>query len=255
MLRTREVRRTRPGGSVVLASVGLHAVVALAFWALGIDAEPPLPPLEVYRVNIVSPPPAELGPPVPVQAAEVDQAEPEPTAPEPEPEPSPDPAPVKPDPDPEPDPDPVVTQPSDPEPEPSPPSEPDPPEEPRSESAAPARGVNPDPDSDTSGEGVNVRIDGEAFPYPDYLSNIAIQIGRYFRWQGRSGLSAEVYFVIEDDGSVSDIQVLRPSGDFAFDLEARAAIEHAGKRRAFGALPEGFGAERLPVAFYFEPAR
>lgn len=258
MLPRRGIRRSRPGGPVILASVGLHVVVGLVFWVLGLSTEPPLPPLEVYRVNIVSPPPSEHGPPVPVQAEETGPLEPELTAPEPEPDPEPDQATVQPDPDPDPEPEPEP----DPEPADPVPSEaaPTPPDEPESEeeeepTTAPKRGANPDPDSDSSGDDVNVRIDGEDFPYPEYLSNIAVQISRFFRWQGRSGLSAEVYFVIEDDGSVSEIRVLRASGEIAFDLEARAAIEHAGRRRAFGPLPEEFSADRLPVAFYFEPAQ
>lgn len=252
MLRDRGGRRSGPGSGVVLASVALHLVFGAGVWALGFTLEPPLPPLKVYRVNIVSPPPAELGPPVPVSAADA-------APPEPEPQPAPDPEPQPPPrPEPNPDPGPVAVQQPEPEPRQEPPApepEREPAEEPRPAPATPPRGANPDPDATTSGEGVNVRIDGEAFPYPEYLSNIALQIGRYFRWTGRSGLTAELYFVIERDGSVSDIRVLRPSGDIAFDLEARAAIEHAGNRRAFGRLPDGFSSDRLPVAFYFEPAR
>lgn len=249
MVRGRDRSRSRPGGGAILASVAIHLFAGAGLWALGFSAEPPLPPLTVYRVNIVSPPPAELGPPVAVRSTEAAQPEPEPQ-PQRQPERPPEPAAVIPEPEPEPEPQPSPPA-AEPDPEPAGDDEP----EPEPAPSAPPRGANPDPDATTSGDGVTVRIEGEVFPFPDYLSNIALQIGRYFRWTGRPGLSAELYFVIERDGSISDIRVLRASGEFAFDLEARAAIEHAGNRRAFGPLPEGFGSDRLPVAFYFEPAR
>ena len=226
--------------------MALHLVFGAGVWALGFTLEPPLPPLKVYRVNIVSPPPAELGPPVPVSAADA-------APPEPEPQPAPRRAPAAASAEPNPDPGPVAVQ--QPEPEPSSRRLPSGGNRRRSRPAPRhASRREPDPDATTSGEGVNVRIDGEAFPYPEYLSNIALQIGRYFRWTGRSG-SQPILLRHRADGSVSDIRVLRPSGDIAFDLEARAAIEHAGNRRAFGRLPDGFSSDRLPVAFYFEPAR
>lgn len=248
----------RPSGSAVVGSLGVHAAVAAALWFGGFNAPPPLPEFKVYRVNVVSPPSAERGLPEPV-VVNPRQADPPPAEPEPAP--------------------PVVETPPRPEPEAhveqkSPPTpvqapqeierkttpvveEPKPEPEPEeAERGAPkSRGANPQPESKESGEGINVQIDGEAFPFPDYLANIQIQIGRYFRWTGRSGLSAEIYFVIRRDGTVEDIRILRGSGDFNFNLQAMAAVEQAGRRGAFGPLPEGFAGDRLPVAFYFEPAR
>jgi hypothetical protein len=37
---------------------------------------------------------------------------------------------------------------------------------------------------------------------------------------------------------VSDVRVVRKSGSYGFDLEARGAVEAAGEARAFGRLPE-----------------
>jgi len=130
-------------------------------------------------------------------------------------------------------------------------------EEPKEEEkpASPPKGRNPKPEAKTGGEDIDVRIEGEDFPFPGYLENIQLQISRYFRWTGRSGLEAEIYFVIRKDGSVEDIRIVRGSGDMTFNFEAMAAIEQAGRRASFGPLPEGFAGDRLPVLFYFRPAQ
>jgi len=78
----------------------------------------------------------------------------------------------------------------------------------------------------------------------------------YRRWDrpsGNSPLRAEVSFLILRDGSVSEIKVSRPSGNFSFDIAAQGAVEAAGTARAFGTLPDGYGADVLPVSFYFTP--
>jgi TonB family protein len=66
-------------------------------------------------------------------------------------------------------------------------------------------------------------------------------------------LQADIAFLIHRDGSVSDVRVVRRSGNFAFDLEARGAVEAAGKAGAFGRLPDGFRDDVLPVTFSFDP--
>jgi hypothetical protein len=45
--------------------------------------------------------------------------------------------------------------------------------------------------------------------------------------------------------------VVRGSGDYEFDLEARGAVEAAAPR--FGSLPAGFSDDALPVVFSFDP--
>lgn len=100
----------------------------------------------------------------------------------------------------------------------------------------------------------NVRIQGVQFQYPEYLRNIVSQVLR--RWQqptGRLNLVAEVAFTIEKDGSVTQIEFLKRSGSFAFDLAAQGAIEAAADAGAFGPLPAGFNGVSLPIAFTFEP--
>ncbi|MGH7481715.1 MAG: TonB family protein [Longimicrobiales bacterium] len=228
----------RPGGRAVVGSVLLHASLVAAMLFAGLGAGE-IPPVVAYRVSIVSPPPQAAGEPAPA-VAEAD-AEPEPE-PEAEPEPPP-PAPPE-----------EEAPPRPAEEEPSPAPDPEPAEEssaPEEAEPAPTRGNRPDPSSE-GGEDLDVNIEGEAFPYPDYLENIIRQVRRYFRWTGAPNLRAEVYFVIHRDGSVSDIRILRSSGNRQFDFQALGAIEVAGNRLAFGALPEGFQRDQLPVSFFID---
>jgi len=104
-------------------------------------------------------------------------------------------------------------------------------------------------------EAVNVQTEGATFAFPDYLENIIRQVNRYWRppTSGRR-LRAELTFVIRRDGSVSEIEWVRRSGDGAFDLEARGAVEAAGRARAFGPLPDDYPRDRLKVSFYFDPS-
>ena len=110
----------------------------------------------------------------------------------------------------------------------------------------------------TGGRGTdvaNVRTEGIAFPYPGYLENIVRQIALNFK-PPRSAvpLRADVRFVIHRDGTVTDIRVVSSSGARVFDLEALGAVEAAGNARAFGALPDGFTNDVLPVTFSFDPS-
>jgi len=222
------IRQRKPGRRAVLGSVGVHVLVLLGFIAAGFQRQPEIPDLVVYRVELFSPPPMEEGPPEPVpelpEPPRVIEREPEPAPPEVRPMPVPPP-------------------PLPPEPDPEPPPEPEPP-----------RGPDPDPTSLVAGENLDIRIDGEEFPFPEYLENIMRQAQRFFGpWTGTRGLSGEVYFIIRRDGSAEGIRMLRSSGDFRFDIQAEGAIEAAGRRRAFGPLPQGFQGDALRVAIQFQP--
>lgn len=104
-------------------------------------------------------------------------------------------------------------------------------------------------------DAANVQIEGRIFPFPDYLNNIVRQVHRHWRPPtGEGELRAELRFAIAEDGSVTEIDWVQRSGDLAFDLEARGAIEAAGRRKAFGPLPEGYPRDRLTVTFYFDPS-
>ncbi len=115
---------------------------------------------------------------------------------------------------------------------------------------APAAGVQPSTGTDIA----TVSLPGVAFPYPEYLRNIVSEVFR--RWHrplGETLLQAEVMFFIHRDGVISNLQFIKRSGSFAFDLEAEGAIEAAGNAKAFGPLPEDYPADVLPVSFFFNP--
>lgn len=258
----------RGGGRMrfaLLVSAGLHAGAVLLLWAATSRAQP-LPELRVYAVDIVSPPPQELGEFDPLPGG---QPEPELTPPEPEPEPTP---PVV---EPTPAPKPKKEEPAPPKKQPEPKKEPPKKEAPKpepkkeapkpapkeskpaeaSDKATPSKGANPDPSS-PGGEDLDVRIKGARFVDPDYLANIQRQINRYFRRPGGSRTDvAEVQFYIKRDGTVDEIEVVRHAGSFAFRVAAMEAVEQAGLNKAFGPLPREYSADRLLVSFYFRPAR
>ena len=97
-----------------------------------------------------------------------------------------------------------------------------------------------------------VQTEGIDFPFPGYLNNIVRQIAlRFNPNDASSGLRAEVRFVIRRDGSVIGIGFITRSGNYAFDLEAQGAVEAAATQ--FGALPDGFPDDALPVVFSFDP--
>jgi outer membrane biosynthesis protein TonB len=118
--------------------------------------------------------------------------------------------------------------------------------------AQPLPGERPSTGSDVA----TVSTEGIEFPFPEYLQNIVSQILR--RWQRppqSTPLEAEVSFFVHRDGSVTDLQFIRRSGNFAFDLEAQGAVEEAGRFKAFGALPDGWPSDVLFVRFYFSGRR
>lgn len=118
--------------------------------------------------------------------------------------------------------------------------------------AAPLPGETPSTGSDVA----TVSTEGVEFPFPEYLQNVVAQVLR--RWQRplqSTPLEAEVSFFVHRDGSVTDLQFVRRSGNFGFDLEAQGAVEEAGRLKAFGVLPEGWPADVLFVRFYFSGKR
>lgn len=108
----------------------------------------------------------------------------------------------------------------------------------------------------TGNDVATVSTEGVAFPFPEYLQNIVSEVLR--RWQRpaqSTPLQAEVSFFVHRDGSVTDLQFIRRSGNFAFDLEAQGAVEEAGRFHAFGTLPDGWKSDVLFVRFYFSGQR
>ena len=117
---------------------------------------------------------------------------------------------------------------------------------------APLPGERPSTGADVA----TVSTAGVEFPFPEYLQNVVGQVLR--RWQRplhASPLEAEVSFLVHRDGSLSSLQFVQRSGNFAFDLEARGAVEEAGGLRAFGPLPAEWPDDVLFVRFYFSGTR
>lgn len=115
---------------------------------------------------------------------------------------------------------------------------------------APAEGETPSTGTDAA----TIKTPGLQFPFPEYLRNIVNQVYRNWdRDASRQNSSAEISFLILRDGSVRDIRFVTRSGSFNFDLSAQGAIEAAGNASGFGALPDGWDADVLPVSIYFKP--
>ena len=232
----RRPQRQTVGKGPVIGSAFIHmSAIFLAWWTSAVS--PQVPDFVAFEIELISPPAAELGErttpppeelvietpldPVPEPQEEIPPAVIEEEAPADEP-PTPEETVAPPD----------VELVDDPEPPTSP---------------------NPDPDVETPGEDLNVRLEGLRRDYPVYYENIIRQIQRCFRWRGEEDLRAKVYFVINRDGSVSEVDILESSRRIAFDIEAMGAAECAGDRGRLGPLPEALPFDRLPVSFTFSP--
>ena len=232
----RRRRRQAVGRSPVIGSAFVHTVaIFLAWWTSAIPPE--VPDFVVYEIELISPMAAELGerttPPPEELVIE------RPTDPVPEPQDETPPV--------------VVEEDAPPEEAPQPEETVAPPDVEPVEDPTPPTSPDPDPDVETPGEDLNVRMEGIRRDYPEYYNNILRQMQRCFRWRGEEDLRATVYFVIDRDGSVSEVDILESSRSIAFDIEAMGAAECAGSRNRLGPLPEALPFDRLPIRFYFEP--
>jgi len=235
----RQRARVQPlGGAGLAGTLTIHLAVVLTFVAAGMTRPIPLAPI-AYRVSLVAAPPPSAA----TATAAGAPARAEPPTPTPAPAPAPDAAPSRAAPVPARTPAPQAPAPA-------------------AASAAAARAapaatsaVPGPPGSTTAGtDAATIRTEGVEFPFPGYLRNLVAQV--YQRWRppaSQAALVAEVFFFIHRDGSVAGLQFIRRSGSFAFDLETQGAIESAARAGAFGALPDGFGADVLPVSFFFNP--
>jgi protein TonB len=223
-----------------MMSAALHALVIVAFVLMRPSPQPPSPP--IYRVNLVAASPGE-------RAAGVARPEPKPpteakspTPPRPVtsiPEAAPAPARRRPEP--------ASTARA----QATPTTAAETPPRLREQAPPPPAGGGP-----VGGRGAdvaNVRTEGMEFPYPGYLQNIVRQIALRFKPPRGGGRRAEVMFLIHRDGSISNLNFRVPSGSYAFDVEARGAVESAAEAGAFGPLPRGFPDDVLPVIFSFDP--
>ena len=223
------------GKGPVIGSVFIHTVaIFLAWWTSAVPRE--VPEFIVYEIELISPSAAVLGEPTTASPEELVIETPLDRVPEPQVE---TPAVVEEEPPPEEPPQPEETV--------------APPDVETVEEPAPPASSDPDPNVETPGEDLNVRMEGVRRDYPEYYNNILRQMQRCFRWRGDEDLRATVYFVINQDGSVADVDILDSSRSIAFNIEAMGAAECAGSRDRLGPLPEDLPFDRLPVVFYFEP--
>src|SRR5688500_4259021 len=275
------MRRGEPKrvGPALGASLAIHAVL-LAFGAVASGAEPPRPRQVGYAVDIVSPPPTQLG--EPMAAAPADQepgaADPAATPAEPEPAEASEPAPAPPREDPEPEPPPrrepekaapaPARPPAQRPPAQRPPAATQPSRQPGTQpgtggdtdrsrgdgnETGPTTGRNPDPNS-AGGEGLSIRTGGVRCPSAGYCENIVRQVHRFFRPpESAPNGTGNLCFRIRRDGGVEQITTERVRGGAAFRLAMMEAAEQAGNRRAFGPLPAGFGTDLLPVCVELSP--
>jgi outer membrane biosynthesis protein TonB len=219
----------------VVGSLSVHAIVLIfMFWGANRLAIPPPP--QVYQVELVAAPRE-----APVRAVPV------PDRPRPAPEEKPQARPVE-----------TKVAPAKKQRQESRPIEPERGREAAEEEPKPQVEVKPAATPEQSREGVEgtpVRLEGAPFPYPEYLANVILQIKRHWRPPAGGRLRAELAFTIKRDGSVGDVAWVRRSGSPAFDLEARGAIEAAGRRGTFGPLPDDYPSDRLRISFFFDPTR
>lgn len=228
--------RRGPGGRAIAISAGAHLALLVP---LVVFARAPQPvEFETVRINLVSPPPADVAQPetepTPTQPA---QPEPEPVqetpAPEVEPREEPPPEPERED----------IERPEIEERPETPPAQ----SQPQPTETA--------PEADTGGDDLNIATEGREFPFPDYLANVIVQVKRYFRWSDDSHPRGVIYFEITPDGNVRNLRMTRSSGNIRFDFAVQGAVETAGNRGAFGPLPDAYAGDYLPVQLEVEPPR
>jgi periplasmic protein TonB len=242
---------TGPGRGPLLASVAVHAVVALVAWYAHRAAFQPFEYV-AYEMQMISV--AEMEALEELAFAEPDLVvetpeDPEPPLPEPEvetPPPLPEPEPeVTPEPAPEP-------RPERPEPEPEPPPRP---VEPAPEAPRPQPTVEPERPAEASTADIMARMEGLQRDFPAYYQRIQTEIARCFRPPpGVERATTILRFQISRDGTVQggSIRVHQRSGNTRFDMAALGAVECAGAGR-FGPLPDEISGGMLPVQFTFSP--
>lgn len=119
---------------------------------------------------------------------------------------------------------------------------------------APVAKAGGGPTGGTGTDVANVQTEGVVFPFPAYLNNIVRQIAVRFNPKNPGALRAQVFFIVRRDGSIGEFRFLSKSNSYAFDLEAQGAVESAGSAKVFGALPDGYVNDFLPVIFSFDPS-
>lgn len=227
-------------------AVALHLlIVAAAFFGPRLFAEPVTKPefLPVTLLPLPAKGVAKPAAPKPTpKPAEPEQPKPEPVQ-EP-PKPAPEPAPTAPPPE----------QPR-PKPESAPPApkpiETPPPADTPTTDGLPGRAGAPTGRADSAFvEGAAVAgLDNPDFRYAYYVDRMASMIrGQWTRPAVGSGIEVLIHFIIERDGRVRDVEIVRSSGSTAFDLAGRRAVESAAP---LPPLPKGYTGDTLGVNLIF----
>lgn len=210
---------TRPLG----LSLAFHAAAfVIVFWVVP-SLQPELLLYEVVEINMVA---AAVEPVEELVVETPDDPEPEEEAPVIEPEPEP-----------EPEPDSLETP---------PPAEEEPPPAPE---ATATTEVEPEDGDDE----VTARIEGFRRDFPEYYEKITNQIIRCFRPPATGLRDVVVRFLVQRDGSTTDIAILTSSGSFSFDTAAEEAIECAGQPGRLGPLPDEYRYPVLPINYTISP--
>lgn len=224
------------GGVGFAGTLTIHLAALLTFVVAGRTGSRPLAPI-AYRVSLVAAP-APAGTPAATAAEPVATPEPRPPSAAPSRPAAATPAPT------------AAPTPGEMAPARAAPA----PADERPAPGAAAGGTGPAGSTTAGTDPATIRTEGVEFPFPGYLRNLVSQV--YQRWRpppSQAALVAEVFFYLHRDGSVTGLAFLRRSGSFGFDLEVQGAIESAARARAFGALPDGYAADVLPVSFFFNP--
>jgi len=182
----------------LVAAVVVHVVVGLASWLVPKWTAPTRQPIDYVAVTIV--PAAKLG---------VERPKPAPKPPEPVPQPKPESkAPVLP-----------ATKPKKPTPA---AAKPAPPPEPRPEEQGSPQGT-------VAGLALGApvaRLDNPDFTYGYYVDQMLAQISHnWIRPPVGGGIEAWLHYRIQRDGTITDLEVVRPSGIASFDLAALRAVQ------------------------------
>lgn len=216
---TRKRLGTRPLG----LSLAFHAAAfVVLFWVVP-ALQPELLLYEVVEINMVA---AAVEPVEELVVETPDDPEPEEEAPVIEPEPEP-----------EPEPDSLETP---------PPAEEEPPPPPE---ATATTEVEPEDGDDE----VTARIEGFRRDFPEYYEKITNQIIRCFRPPDTGLRDVVVRFLVQRDGSTTDIAIVTSSGSFSFDTAAEEAIECAGQPGRLGPLPDEYRYPVLPINYTISP--
>ena len=108
---------------------------------------------------------------------------------------------------------------------------------------------NPPVPKELVGQGVTLKLNNPGFEYDFYLGLVQKKIEQNFRPPpGKNRMMAVVSFVFQRTGDISDVQIVKPSGNLLVDQAAQRAVRAAGH---FPPLPAQYGSSQLPINIEF----